>query len=223
MQGARLGNNARGARGTSEETTTLHPSRRGSGRLSDLRLSFTRSNMNLEAHCSFLAGVVPLEELELLRGDQGKSGTAGDGLRAHVVAELGGVALVALALLTLAGLGGADTDDAGVDAAGDAVLLLDVDLGQVEVLGVESKVVFDVSLGGAVHDVAHLESLDGLVLGVDTTAVGAVHDIGVSLVFLGSSVVSSTCSVYLTVPEASITTILRDKSPSSGPFFIVTP
>jgi hypothetical protein len=78
-----------------------------------------------------------------------------------------------------------------VDAASDTVLLLDVDLGQVEVLLVECKVVFDVSLGGAVNEVTHLESLDGLVLGANLGAVKTTDDVGVALVRLVSSVISS--------------------------------
>ena len=126
--------------------------------------------------------MVPLEELELLRGNEGEGRRTSDGLRAHVLAELGGVTLEALALLTLAGLGGADTHDTGVDTAGDAVLLLDVDLGQVEVLGVKSKVVFNVSLGGTVNKVTHLEALDGLVLGAHLGAVQAADNVGVASV-----------------------------------------
>ena len=126
--------------------------------------------------------MVPLEELELLGGNEGEGGRTSDGLRAHVLAELGGVTLEALALLTLAGLGGADTHDTGVDTAGDAVLLLDVDLGQVEVLGVKSKVVFNVSLGGTVNKVTHLEALDGLVLGAHLGAVQAADNVGVASV-----------------------------------------
>ena len=108
-----------------------------------------------------------------------------------MLSELGGVSLEALTLARAADLNGAKTDDTGVDAASDTVLLLDVDLGEVEVLLVECKVVFDVSLGGAVNEVAHLESLDGLVLGANLGAVKTTDDVGVALVRLVSSVISS--------------------------------
>jgi hypothetical protein len=139
---------------------------------------------------SVLLGL-PGEEPELLGGDQGQGRGAGDGLGAHVLAELGGVSLEALTTAGATDLDGAETHNAGVDAAGDAVLLLDVDLGQVEVLGVECKVIFDVSLGGAVNEVAHLESLDGLVLGAHLRAVKAANGVRVALVRLVPPVISS--------------------------------
>ena len=99
-----------------------------------------------------------------------------------MLSELGGVSLEALSLLATADLSGTDTHDTGVNTASDAVLLLDVDLGQIEVRCLESKVVFDVSLGRAVHQVAHLESLDGLVLGGHLGAVKAANSVRMSLV-----------------------------------------
>ena len=78
-----------------------------------------------------------------------------------------------------------------MDGAGDAVLLLDVDLGQVEVLDVKCKVVFDVSLGRAVDQVTHLESLDGFVFGAHLGAVEAADRVRVAFVRLVSSVISS--------------------------------
>ena len=135
--------------------------------------------------------MVPREEPELLGGDQGEGSGASDGFGAHVLAELGGVTLEAFSLLSLAGLGGTDTDNTGVNTAGNAVLLLDVDLGEVEELGVKSIVVFDISLGGAVDEVTHLEALDGLVLGAHLGAVEAADNVGVAPVRLVPSVVSS--------------------------------
>ena len=52
-------------------------------------------------------------------------------------------------------------------------------------------VLLDISSGGSVDHVSHLESLDGLVLWVDSTAVEASNDIGVTLVLFTSSVISS--------------------------------
>ena len=108
-----------------------------------------------------------------------------------MLSKFGGVTLESLTLHAAADLGGTDAHDTGVDAASNAVLLLHVDLGQIEVLGVKSKVVFDVSLGGAVHQVTHLESLDGLVLGAHLGAVEAANSVRVALVRLVSSVISS--------------------------------
>ena len=86
------------------------------------------------------------KELQLVRGDQGESGGSGQGFRAHVLSELGCVSLESFTLFGSSALGRTDAHNTGMDAAGDAVLLLDVDLGQMEVLGVECKVVFNVSL-----------------------------------------------------------------------------
>ena len=87
-----------------------------------------------------------VEELKLIWGDKGDGGAASDGLSADVLSKLGGVSLETLSLHASADLGGTNTHDTGVNTAGDAVLLLDVDLGQIEVRCLESKVVFDVSL-----------------------------------------------------------------------------
>ena len=79
-----------------------------------------------------------------------------------------------------------------MDSAGNAVLLLHIDLGQVEGLGVLlCKVVPDVSLGGAIEHVSHLESLDSLVLWHTFGAVDASDNVGVALVILRSTVVTS--------------------------------
>ena len=99
------------------------------------------------SNSSFLLGLALVKELKLVWGHKGNGGAAGKGLGADVLSELGGVSLETFTLHASADLGGAHTHDTGVDAAGNAVLLLDVDLGQREVLLVESKVVFDVSLG----------------------------------------------------------------------------
>ena len=94
-----------------------------------------------------------------------------------MLSELGCVSLETFSLLATSDLSRADTNNTGVNTASDAVLLLDVDLGQTEVSSVESKVIFDVSLGRAVHQVAHLESLDGLVLGGHLGAVKATNGV----------------------------------------------
>lgn len=119
--------------------------------------------------------VLLVEEAELLRGDDGQGSAAGNGLDADVLSELGGVALETLALQATADLHGADTHLAGVDGATDAPLGLDIDLGEVEVLRVKCKVVFDVSLGGPVDHRAHLEALDRLVLGHPCSDSNEIH------------------------------------------------
>ena len=96
------------------------------------------------------------------------------------MAELGSEALEAVSLFALASLARTNANNARVDATCDAVLLLYVDLGQMEVLGVKSKVVFNVSLGGAVHQVTLLEPLDCLVLGAHLGAVKTADHIGVA-------------------------------------------
>ena len=96
---------------------------------------------------SFSPLLVLLEELHC-RIDEGSVAWSNDGLGSHVFSEFGGVSLESFTLCASASLGGTGTDDARVDAASDAVLLLDVDLRKVEVLRVlVCKVVFHVSPG----------------------------------------------------------------------------
>ena len=78
-----------------------------------------------------------------------------------------------------------------MDGAGNTVVVLHVDLGQVEVLLFVRGALLDVSPGGAIDNLSHLESLDGFVLGHNTRAVHAPDDVRVSLVLLSSSVVPS--------------------------------
>ena len=129
----------------------------------------------------------PVGSVESLHEVRGRHGEAsGSVLDVAGASDLGGVSDVPVA----SGLG-SGSHDSGVDSAGDAVGLLEVELGEVEVLLVVGIVVLEVFAGGLINDLLHGESLDGLVLGVDSAAVGAVDDVGVSLVLLGSSVVSS--------------------------------
>tara|TARA_B110000503_G_C6909410_1_gene314064 strand:- start:36 stop:644 length:609 start_codon:yes stop_codon:yes gene_type:complete len=140
---------------------------------------------------SLFLGAVLAEEPELVLGDQRQSGGASEGLEANVLSKLGGVSLETLTLAGSTNLDGTEADNTGVNTAGNAVLLLDVNLGDVEVLDVKGKVVLNISLGGAIDKVAHLESLDGLVLGAALGAVKATNSVGVTLVALVPSVVSS--------------------------------
>merc|ERR1719163_1856835 len=59
--------------------------------------------------------------------------------------------------------------DTAVDGAGDAVLQLHVELGERE--GAVDAGIADITLGRGVDHVAHLEALDGLILGHAPTAV----------------------------------------------------
>ena len=133
-----------------------------------------------------------MEELQFLRGDEGDGAIGAHGLWEDVLSEFCGVSLESFTLRASASFGGTRTHNAGVDAAGDAVLLLDVDLGQMEVLGVlVCKVVFHVSPGRTVEHVPHLESLDRLVLADKASAVSTADSLGAALVILRSTVVTS--------------------------------
>ena len=78
-----------------------------------------------------------------------------------------------------------------MDGARHAVLLLDVDLGENEVLRVVCVVVLNVSTGGSVDHLSHLEALDRFVLWHTSGTVDASNGILVTAVVLGSTVVSS--------------------------------
>ena len=121
---------------------------------------------------------------EALRGRNSES--VGSGLLSDVLSELGGVSLVSIT----SGLG-PDSDNSSMDGAGHTVTLLDVDLGQLEVAVIVSVVLLDISLGRTVDNVSHGKPLDSLILGSVSTAVEASHTVGVSLVLLTTSVISS--------------------------------
>ena len=127
---------------------------------------------------------------EILLGYERDGGTTGE-VVLDVHANLGSVPDESLSLDSGTANGGSGTDDSGVDGARDAVLLLDVDLGEVEVLLIVSVVLLDVSAGRSINHVAHLEALDGLVLSDTPAAVNTSDDVGVALVVLSTTVVSS--------------------------------
>ena len=106
------------------------------------------------------------------------------GLGSHVLSELGGVSVSSV-------LNSSVSHNTGVNGARDAVGLLDVNLGHLEVSLSVSVILLDISLGGGIDHVSLLEALNGLVLGDDSTAVSASHSISMTLVLLVSSVVSS--------------------------------
>jgi len=127
---------------------------------------------------------------QIFLGDK-RDGSATSEVVPDVLANFGSVALEAITLGSGASNGGASAHVSGVNGAGDAVGDLHEDLGQVEVLLVECIVLLDVTLGGPVDDVTHLETFDSLVLSDTTTAVHATANVGVTLVLLSASVVSS--------------------------------
>lgn len=106
-----------------------------------------------------------------------------DGLSVGVSLDAGGGKSV------LPVLDGPDLDDPGVDGASDAVGHLDVELGDDVVL--EGLVLLEVLLGGSIHDVSDIKSLDGLVLGAQLPAVHTYDRLDVTSVVLVTAVVSS--------------------------------
>ena len=114
------------------------------------------------------------------------SEAAGSSLISDVLSKLGGVSDVSIT----SGLT-SNSNNSGVDGAGNTVTLLHIDLWKLEVGLVIGVVVLKISLGGAVNDVSHLESFDGFVLGGNSTAVKASNSIRMSLVLLRSPVISS--------------------------------
>ena len=89
----------------------------------------------------------------------------------------------------LASLSGSVPDHLGVDGAGDAVVQLGVELGQL-VRGIDGGL-RDVSDGGGLDDVPDDELADGLVLGASPGAVGAPDVVGVAAAVLGPACVAS--------------------------------
>ena len=104
-----------------------------------------------------------------------------------MLSQFGGVSFISItASLT------SHSDNPGVNGAGNAVFLLEIDFWKMEGFGgIVGVVVHDVLFGGLIDQLSHGESLDGLILWADSGAVKAVDDIGVSLILLPSSVVSS--------------------------------
>jgi hypothetical protein len=91
----------------------------------------TRSSQADDVRTSFLISVSTSEPLKHLFGvAKGDGGSASDSLDGvDVGSQLGGVPLESVALRASTAYAGTSAHDTSVDAARDAVLLLDIDLG----------------------------------------------------------------------------------------------
>ena len=79
--------------------------------------------------------------------------------------------------------------DTGVNGAGDAVVLLDVQARQL--VGVQDGGLLNITSGGGINHVADGELADGLILRGATRAVGAADGGGVATTVLGTTVVAA--------------------------------
>jgi len=86
-------------------------------------------------------------------------------------------------------LTGSDADDVSVDRARDAVVHLGVQLGK-DVSVMDARLL-DVPDGRLLHDVPHLEPLDGLVLGAALGAVGAADVLDMAAAVLVAAAVAA--------------------------------
>ena len=176
-----------------EQATKIHL---GTGKQASSLLRGEVSHAGDKAQASFVfISVWTFEELlHLLFVTEAKgdgSGTS-DGVRGEdVAAQLGRVSLVSVTLgASTAGLG-AGTHDTRVDGAGDAVILLDVDLGHLEDGLIVGGVLLDISARRAIDEIPGLETSNGLVLGHSSSTEDASNSLRDTLVLLSSSVVPS--------------------------------
>ena len=89
-----------------------------------------------------------MEELHSLRRDEWDSTAASESLESDVISELGCESLESLTLGASTANAGTSANDTGVNGTSNTVLLLNVELGQVEKLGILiSKVLFHISSG----------------------------------------------------------------------------
>ena len=84
-----------------------------------------------------------------------------------------------------------------MDSAGDAHTGLHVELGESEALVIDGGVLGDIAGGGLVEHVADDEALDGLILGGEAAAVGAVGGGGTATGVLGAAVISTLTGHFL--------------------------
>ena len=87
-----------------------------------------------------------------------------------------------------------NSDDSSVDGARNTVVQFCIELWEFDLVLATlliGTVILDIFSGGLIDNLSHAESLDSLILWEDSTAVQTSNHVGVSLVFLGSSVISS--------------------------------
>ena len=142
---------------------------------------------------SLLVSVSALEELELLFNvtEWDCRSTSDSLIGVDVVSNLGSVSLVSVSLNSSTANTRTGADDFKMDGASHTVIVLDIDLGQVEVLLFVGGALPDIPPGGTVDNLSHLETLDSLILGHYTRTVHASDGVRVSLILLSSSVVPS--------------------------------
>ena len=92
---------------------------------------------------------------------------------------------------------GTSADNTLVDSAGNAHAGLHVELGESEALVIDGGVFSNIASGGLVEHVADNEALDGLILGGEAAAVGAVGGSGTTTGVLGAAVISTLTSHFL--------------------------
>ena len=85
----------------------------------------------------------------------------------------------------------AGADNTLVDSAGDAHTSLHVELGESEALVIDGGGFGNITSGGGVEHVTNNEALDGLILGGEAAAVGAVGGGGAATRVLGAAVIST--------------------------------
>ena len=86
---------------------------------------------------------------------------------------------------------GTSADNTLMDGAGDAHTGLHVKLGESEALVVDGGGLSNITSGGGVEHVTDDEALDGLILGGEAAAVGAVGGGGAATGVLGTSVITA--------------------------------
>ncbi len=90
----------------------------------------------------------------------------------------------------------AGADNTLVDSTGDAHTSLHVELGESEALVIDGGGFGNITSGGGVEHVTNNEALDGLILGSEAAAVGAVGGGGATTRVLGASVISALTSHF---------------------------
>jgi hypothetical protein len=89
---------------------------------------------------------------------------------------------------------GTSTDNTLMDSASDAHTGLHVELGESEALVIDSGGFSNIASGGSVEHVTDNKALNGLILGSEAAAVGAVSGGGTTTGVLGAAVISTLTS-----------------------------